>query len=160
MRVATFNILYGRSVAHGGVVEGELRAAAEQLDADVVGLQEVDHAQPRSSGTDQTAVVANALGAEHWRFVPSLHGTPGSAWTAADVADGSTVDGPAYGVGLVSRLPVSSWHVRRFRPAPVGLPLIVPGCAGLTHVDDEPRVALAAVLMTRAGPLTAVTAHL
>ena len=158
MRLATFNILHGRSVSHGGVDRDELRAAAAQLDVDVVGLQEVDRSQPRSSGVDQTAEVAAALGAAHWRFVPALHGTPGGRWTAS--RDGSGSEGPAYGVGLVSRLPVRSWHLRRFGPAPVGMPLMVPGTKGLTHIDDEPRVAVGAVLETGGEPLTVITAHL
>jgi endonuclease/exonuclease/phosphatase family metal-dependent hydrolase len=77
VRVATYNVLHGRSVAHGQVRQAELVEAAIALDADVVGLQEVDLAQERSGGIDQTAAVAHALGAEHWRFVPALHGTPG-----------------------------------------------------------------------------------
>lgn len=163
MRVATFNILHGQDVGSGRVVEADLRAAARELDADVVGLQEVDRSQPRSAGVDQSAVVAEALGAAHWRFVPALHGTPGSTWTVPDTdngSDGATVDGPAYGVALVSRLPVRAWHVRRFGPAPVGMPLMVPGSKGLTRVDDEPRVAVAAQVETASGPLTVVTAHL
>lgn len=160
MRVATYNVLHGRSVAHGQVRQAELVEAAAGIDADVVGLQEVDRAQERSGGVDQTAAVAHALGAKHWRFVPALHGTPGGEWTAATAGHGDQVDGPAYGVGLVSRLPVTSWHVRRFGPAPVGMPLLVPGRRGLSHVDDEPRVAVAAVLDTSRGPVTVVTTHL
>ena len=144
MRLATVNLLGGRSVAHGRVEEDELRSAASSLDADVVVLQEVDRGQPRSHDVDQTAVVADALARGSWRFLPTLHGTPGEAWTAA-AGDGSGEQppGPAYGIGLVSRHPVTSWAVRRFKPAPVGLPLLVPG-QGLMHVDDEPRAALAA----------------
>lgn len=157
MRVATFNILHGRSVVHGTVVEDDLREAAREIDADIVGLQEVDLSQPRSDGVDQTAVVADALGAGSWLFVPSLHGSPGGEWAPAT---DEPVAGPAYGVGLVSRFPVRDWSVRRFGPAPVGMPLMVPGTRGLTHVDDEPRVAVAAQVETPSGQLTVVTAHL
>lgn len=162
MRVATFNLLHGRSVSHGGVDVDELRASARDLDADVVGLQEVDRHQERSGVADQTAEVAAALGAEHWRFAPSLNGTPGPIefWTRSEDDDGATTTGPTYGVGLVSRLPVRSWAVRRFGPAPVGMPLMVPGRRGLTRVPDEPRAAIAAVLEGSEGPLTVVTAHL
>ncbi|MBA2767757.1 MAG: endonuclease/exonuclease/phosphatase family protein [Sporichthyaceae bacterium] len=160
MRLATFNLLHGRSVADGQVRQLDLVGAAADLDADVVGLQEVDRGQDRSGGADQTAVAAAALGAAHWRFVPTLEGVPGGAWTASGVDDGSTVIGPAYGIGLVSRWPVRSWHVRRFGPAPVAMPLLVPGSKGLTRVDDEPRVAVGAVLDTPSGRLTVVTTHL
>jgi endonuclease/exonuclease/phosphatase family metal-dependent hydrolase len=168
VRVATFNMLHGRSLTDGRADEAALRQAAELLDGDVVGLQEVDRGQPRSQLVDQTAAVADALDARYWRFAPALHGTPGTeaGWTAADDADdfdhdqGYASNGPMYGVGLVSRLPVRSWQVRRFRPAPIGMPLMVPGSRGLTHVRDEPRVAVAAVLDAPRGPLTVVTAHL
>ena len=162
MRIATFNILHGRSVAHGGVEEAELRAAARELDADVLGLQEVDRHQERSQLVDQTAAVAEELGAAHWRFVPAVNGTPGRVvtWAPSQDDDGATTTGPTYGVGLVSRLPVRDWRVRRFRPAPVSMPLMVPGTKGLASVPDEPRVAVAAVIETPRGLLTVVTAHL
>jgi endonuclease/exonuclease/phosphatase family metal-dependent hydrolase len=165
LRVATFNLLHGRSV-HDGVAEPErLRAAAELLDADVVGLQEVDHAQPRSGEVRQTALVADALGAPQWRFVPSVHGTPGPTvdWTPASEDDGAALTGPAYGVGLVSRLPVRLWRVTRFPAARLRLPLLVPteeGRPRLMRIPDEPRVAVAAVLEAPGGLLTVATAHL
>jgi endonuclease/exonuclease/phosphatase family metal-dependent hydrolase len=163
VRLATFNILHGRSISTGAAAEDDLRAAVREIDADVIGLQEVDRFQARSGGVDQTAVVADALDAEHWRFVPALHGTPGGEWVLsdfADPADGVLVGGPTYGVGLVSRFPVLSWGMRRFGPAPIGMPLMVPGSKGLTHVVDEPRVAVAAQLETPSGTVTVVTAHL
>ena len=162
LRIATFNLLHGRSVDHLQVDEADLRAAATAIDADVLGLQEVDRLQDLSSSVDQTAVVADTLGATHWRFVPALHGTPGrsATWTTAAEDDGALTLGPTYGVGLVSRLPVREWHVRRFAPAPVTMPLMVPGVKGLTRIPDEPRVALAAVVDGPRGPMTVVTAHL
>ncbi|MGZ4593040.1 MAG: endonuclease/exonuclease/phosphatase family protein [Actinomycetes bacterium] len=162
MRVATFNLLHGRSITDGTVSEAALTAAAKALDADIIGLQEVDRHQDRSHVVDQTAVVAEALGAGHWRFVPAVHGTPGTtaSWTRSYDDDGATTTGPTYGVGLVSRLAVQSWHVRRFGPAPIGLPLMVPGRRGLTRVPDEPRVGIAAVIDGPHGPFTVVTAHL
>jgi endonuclease/exonuclease/phosphatase family metal-dependent hydrolase len=162
VRVATFNLLHGRSVADCTVSGAALREAATALDADITGLQEVDRHQGRSHAVDQTAVVAHALGATHWRFVPAVHGTPGSdaPWTASCDDDGVTTTGPAYGVGLVSRFPVRSWHVRRFGPAPLGLPLLVAGRRGLTTVPDEPRVGVVAVVDSPIGPLTIVNAHL
>ena len=125
----------------------DLQDAAAALDADVVGLQEVDRAQDRSGGVDQTAMVAEALGARWSRFVPAVDGTPGGDLDRRRRGTtGRWPTDPAYGVGLVSRLPVLSWRVRRFGPAPFGMPLLVPGSRGLTHVPDEPRIALAAVV--------------
>lgn len=160
MRVATFNLLSGRSLPEGAAHPEALQAAAAELDADIVGLQEVDRRQERSAGADQAALVAEALGASTWRFVPAVDGTPGASWRPSSVDDGQLTEGPSYGVALVSRLPVLSWRVRRFGPAPFGLPLLVPGSRGLTQVPDEPRVAVAAVVDGPAGPFTVITAHL
>ena len=52
MRLATFNILHGRTVADGVVDLERLRAAVKAIDADVLGLQEVDCDQPRSQLAD------------------------------------------------------------------------------------------------------------
>ena len=161
-RIATFNVLHGMSLRTGLATEAGLRAAVADLGADVVGLQEVDHAQGRSAGVDQTAVVADELGAAYWRFVPVVLGTPGPArtWTAA--TEGGPVPGVAsYGVGLVSRHPARAWHVLRFAAAPGRTPLLVPGDPPrVVPVPDEPRVAIAAVLDTPCGPITVITAHL
>ena len=42
MRMATFNILHGRSVHDGNVELDRLVASVRELDADVLALQEVD----------------------------------------------------------------------------------------------------------------------
>lgn len=158
LRFATFNLLHGLSVTSGTVREDDLRTAAFDLDADVLALQEVDRGQPRSHKTDQAAVVAAALDAHWWRFAPAVTGTPGVRWAAADPLSDPT--DPAYGIALVSRLPVLNWHARSFPAAPLSLPLPVPGQRGLVRVPDHPRVALAAVLIGPDGPFTVVCAHL
>ncbi len=164
LRIGTFNLLHGMTPHDGAVDPQRLAAAAGDLDADVVGLQEVDRQQDRSGRTDQTLLVGAALGAVATRFVPSVHGTPGdgAAWTAAQADDGDDTVGPTYGIGLVSRLPVRSWWVKRFAPAPFSLPLLVPAEGGprILRVPDEPRLALAAVVEGPRGPMTVVTAHL
>lgn len=160
MRLATFNLLHGRSIDDGQVVPERLVAAVRKLDADVVALQEVDRGQPRSAGRDLTAEVAAAAGAHPTgtRFAAALHGTPGGEWSAA--ADPfAVVDGPAYGVGLVSRLPVRAWHVLSLAAAPVRSPVIVPGAGRqVLLLADEPRVGLAAVVERADGRLLTVAA--
>jgi endonuclease/exonuclease/phosphatase family metal-dependent hydrolase len=161
MRVATFNVMHGRSLSHGEVRPAELADAVQRIGADVLCLQEVDHRQDRSGAADQTGAAAAAMGAAAWRFVPALLGTPGSGipWTAARGAEGELDSGPSFGVGLVSRYPVTRWLVRRF-PAPrVSLPLPA-GPRRLLWVRDEPRVALAAVIDAPGGPVTVLTTHL
>jgi endonuclease/exonuclease/phosphatase family metal-dependent hydrolase len=206
VRLATYNLLHGMTVL-GGVPQpardadgrtvgpplvdgdGPLRAAVAELDADVIGLQEVDVDQPRSAHVHQVRSVAEALGTAHWRFAPSVAGTPGEdGWTHAaarheqasntsrhdgpqrrptdallgDEATGITDVGPLYGVGLVSRLPVSEWRTTRFDPAPWSLPLLIPAepRPRFINVPDEPRAAVAAVIEGPHGPFTVATAHL
>ncbi|GAB2468231.1 endonuclease/exonuclease/phosphatase family protein [Xylanimonas ulmi] len=78
-----------------------------------------------------------------------------STWVSRHRARGDEPDAaPAYGVALLSRVPVREW--RRVR-LPLGA-LWPFGRLQLGH--DEPRVALAAVVETPDGPLTVVTTHL
>ena len=157
-RLASFNILHGRSLEDGRVDTQRLRDAAASLGADVLALQEVDRGQSRSHRADQTAEVAEAVGAAAWRFAAAIIGEPGAKWRAA--TDGDLGDEPGYGVGLVSAIPVRSWHVLRLAAAPVRSPVVVPGGAGrrggVVLLRDEPRMALAADL----GDLVIATTHL
>ncbi len=168
MRLATFNLFSGRPQDQDTTDPELLAKSMKELDADVVGLQEVDRAQPRSGGVDQAALAADTLGAPHWRFVPALVGTPGVESRAAGPAD-EEVDGqgghaPAlYGVALVSRFPVRDWHVLRLPRVPGRAPIRVTDAGGRRRtllVEDEPRIAVAAVLETPAGALTAASTHL
>ncbi len=162
LRLATFNLLHGIALRDGSTSVDTLRESAKSLDADIVGLQEVDRLQERTGLVDQTEVVADALDAGWWRFAAAIQGTPGTEvpWTAAtDEAHEGTE--PTYGIGLVSRIPVAEWHVRRWAAAPFSLPLLAPGGRGWMRVPDEPRLALAAVIEPASGQrFTVVTAHL
>jgi endonuclease/exonuclease/phosphatase family metal-dependent hydrolase len=158
VRIATFNILHGRSLDDGIVDVDRLDAAVRGLDADLLGLQEVDREQPRSLGADLTAVAAEAMGAVEYRFVAALAGTPGGAWTAAtgDEQPGAAV----YGVALLSRYPVTSWRVIRLPAMRAGLPMPLPGTRRPVWVRDEPRVAVVAVVDGPFGEVTVCTTHL
>ncbi len=157
MRLATFNLLHGRSPDDGVVDAGRLRDAVTGLDADVLALQEVDRGQERSGRVDQAALAAEALGAVDARFAPSLIGTPGARWRAALPVDDAT--DPAYGVGLVSRLPVARWRRLALGGSPAVLPALIDG-RRFAVIRDEPRVALAAVLAPPAPVGTVVAVHL
>jgi endonuclease/exonuclease/phosphatase family metal-dependent hydrolase len=158
VRIATFNILHGRSPADGRVDVDRLAAAVKSLDADVLGLQEVDRDQPRSLGADLTAVASEAMGATDPQFVAALHGTPGSTWMAAT---GEEQPGSAtYGIALLSRFPVVSWRVVRLPALRSRVPVWFRGARRPTIVGDEPRVAVAAVLDGPAGRFTVANTHL
>jgi len=190
MRLATFNLLHGMPVVGaapdslragvGGdgqlvapspaISDEALRDAIASLDADVLGLQEVDVHQERSGRSHQVAAAAEALGAPWWRFVPAVRGTPGTErdWEPADDNDHHSHEepvedrGPRYGVGLVSRLPVVQWRSTVFDAAPWSLPLLVPASPRprVMRIPDEPRVAIAAVIDTPSGHITVATTHL
>ncbi|MCW2622823.1 MAG: endonuclease [Frankiales bacterium] len=155
MRLATWNILHGRSLDDGRVDVARLRAAVTAIDADVLGLQEVDRDQDRSHRADLTASLAPD-GAQ-WRFAPALLGTPGTRWRAATARD---EPGPAYGVALVTRLPAQDWDVLHLAPARLRAPVLIPGTRRVVWIRDEPRVALSATVHGPYGPWTVATTHL
>jgi len=158
MRLATFNILHGRSPADGRVDVPRFRDAIASLDADVLGLQEVDRDQPRSGGADLTAVAAEAMGAVAHRFVAALSGTPGATWMAAT---GQEQPGSAaYGIALLSRHPVASWQVVRLPELRGRVPVWFRGRRRPVLVTDEPRVAVVADVEAPAGRVTVAVTHL
>ena len=146
MRVATFNILHGVSPGDGRVDPGRLAEAVRSLDVDVLALQEVDRNQPRSGCADLTEVAAEAMGAVDHRFAPALLGTPGESWVPA--AGSQPTEGPAYGIALLSRLPVAAWRVVRLPR--LRFPLS----------REEPRVGLVAEVSSGWGPVTFASTHL
>ena len=106
LRVATWNIFGGR-IWDGSRVDLDLTLATlRRLDADLVAVQEVDRDQGRSHRADQARLLGEALGME-WRYAPALLGTPGSpdGWRAAVPGDPDP-GGTAYGIALLSRLPL------------------------------------------------------
>jgi endonuclease/exonuclease/phosphatase family metal-dependent hydrolase len=171
VRLATFNVLHGRSLDDGVVERERFRAAIADLKADVLGLQEVDRRQARSGHLDLTALAAEASGAAAHRFAPALIGTPGEVYRRL-THDEDGVDEPSFGVGLISRWPVRSWHVTRLTGAPVRAPILASGpppggdrrslvpAGRFMWLHDEPRVVLAAVIEGPDGPFTAATTHL
>lgn len=157
MRLATFNILHGRSPADGRVDLDRFSGAVRDLDADVLAMQEVDRDQPRSHGADLTAVAADAMDAPEHRFVATLAGTP-DLWSAATGELQPRTAG--YGIALLSRLPVLSWHALALPALRGRVPLMVPDRRRPVVVKDEPRAAVAAVVEAAEGPVTVVATHL
>jgi len=158
MRIATFNILHGRSVHDGAVELGRLEQAIRELDADVLALQEVDCDQPRSAMADLTALAATAMGAVSHRFVAAISGTPGATWMAATGRERPGT--AAYGIALLSRFPVDSWQVVRLPRVPAAFPMYLRGPNRMVMVHEEPRAAVVARLRTPLGAMTVANTHL
>jgi endonuclease/exonuclease/phosphatase family metal-dependent hydrolase len=158
MRMATFNILHGRSVHDGVVHPDRLVDAIRQLDPDVLALQEVDLDQPRSGMSDLTAVAAAAMEAASHRFVAAIAGTPGATWMAATGREQPGTS--AYGIALLSRYPAVDWQVVRLPRIPMKFPMYLRGPNRVQVVKEEPRAAVLARLETPVGPLTVANTHL
>jgi endonuclease/exonuclease/phosphatase family metal-dependent hydrolase len=157
MRLATFNILHGRTVGDGVDVEN-LADCVRAIDADVLALQEVDLEQPRSGMVDLTAVAAEAMGAVSHRFVAAIAGTPGATWIAATGRE--QPGAAAYGISLLSRFPAITWQVVRLPRVPFKFPMYLRGPNRVMVVDEEPRAAVIGRFETPVGPLTVANTHL
>ncbi|HEX8520034.1 MAG TPA: endonuclease/exonuclease/phosphatase family protein [Pseudonocardia sp.] len=162
VRVATFNLLSGRDVRFGARFDLDAAAAAiDALDADVVAVQEVDRELDRSGRVHQVQELA-ALLDRTGVFAPALLGDPTLRWTRGPGADPDP-GGPAYGIGVLSRLPVTAVAVC---PLPGG----GPGQARprrpdarhppIPYRDGEPRAALRVTVAAPWGPVAVTTAHL
>lgn len=137
LRLVSYNLLHGRDLRQQGAVDLAAAAAViADLDADVVALQEVDRFQERSGGTDQVRALASALDMTGV-FCPALLGNPDRSWVPAHRDRG----GPAYGVGLLSRLEPTA--VERFELPGGGSGSRGPSASMRNPGwDHEPRVAL------------------
>jgi endonuclease/exonuclease/phosphatase family metal-dependent hydrolase len=159
MRIATFNMLHGVSLSDGQVDTVRLAEALRALDADVLALQEVDRGQLRSGDEDLTALAAEAMGAVWCRFEPTVLGTPGELWRPC--GPGEDDGGPAYGVSLLSRLPVTRFGVVPMPAAPIHSPVVLPGeRARVVLLKDEPRAAVVAVVQQDGLEVTVAGTHL
>ena len=158
MRLITWNILSGSLLREGA----NFFDAIKSYDADVLALQEVDHLQPRSANINTIEEIAERNGYSHWVYAPSMFGTPGSKYDEATShrSHEKKDDLPtSYGIGLLSRIPITSYEILPLKRTPFGLPLIVQTPRGprIMFVPDEPRMAIAATLENG---ITVVTAHL
>jgi len=158
MRLISWNILSGMPLREGA----NLFDAINGMNPDVIALQEVDHLQDRSNGMQTTIEIAERCGFKDWAFGPTLHGTPGSQWSEAiDISTSHQQNElpTSYGIALLSKIPVLSWHYKRLNRSPIGLPLLVASPKGgrIAYVSDEPRVGVAAVLENG---ITVIAAHL
>lgn len=170
LRVATLNCLHGLDVRGepGAQTDaGDLNALAAslaQLGADVIALQEVDRDLQRSGAVDQVAWLARRLDMEGV-FAPALVGSPDERWQPAPNHDDpgesdrpGDPGGSAYGVGLLTRLPVVAVRRRRLPGGGSGRrPPATPTSPGW---DREPRVALRVDVDVAGTTLAVTTTHL
>src|SRR5690606_1756463 len=154
--VVTANIQHGHPAARGPDAADRLAAALAGLPGDVVALQEVDKGQSRSGRVDQAAVAAAALGLPWYRFAAAFAGQVHGLRRRPVPAH--VPDGAGYGVALLSRWPVRSWHVRPLRPGPVRVRR--GGRLGRRVHLDPPRVLLAAVVDGPCGTFSVACTHL
>lgn len=89
LQLASYNIRHGRGMDNRVALE-RTAAVLRSLDADIVGLQEVDRNVERSGRVDQAALLGNLLGMRH--------------------AFGAFMDyqGGRYGMAILSRYPIAS----------------------------------------------------
>jgi endonuclease/exonuclease/phosphatase family metal-dependent hydrolase len=164
MRITSWNLLHGMAippVGEGATDGAALTAAVQEIGSDVYGFQELDHFLPRSRARAQARDIAEGIGARYWAMGPSVIGTPGESWRKRNSDEPEIITNTSthqelthecYGIGIVSKIPVISWHRLDLGNSPIGLPLIVPGDETgkgrprFIYVKDEPRLALAAVL--------------
>jgi len=155
--VVTFNLQHGEPLTGDARSAQRLAAAVRDVPGDVIALQEVDKGQARSGRVDQTAVLAETLGFRRHRFAAAFGGSVRGLRRRPVPAH--VPGGAGYGVALLSRWPVVSWHVRPLRPGPVRVSRT--GDAPWVRVRvDAPRVLLAAVVQAPDGPLTVGCTHL
>lgn len=80
LRIATFNLRHGRVGAHWPFLPWRLGQGMQLLEADVVGLQELDRRVIRTWFVDQPALCAKAAGATARVFAPARPFGPGGRY--------------------------------------------------------------------------------
>ncbi|MEI6648445.1 MAG: endonuclease/exonuclease/phosphatase family protein [Actinomycetes bacterium] len=155
MRLATWNILHGKIITKAGADDAltALAKAIQTLDGDLIGLQEVDHFHPRSNSVHQTQNAATAMGAVNWAFAPSFFvvGHDERDIQGSDqlvVTDQDSNEIPAYGIAIISKVPVLKWERLNLQRARFGkIMRISEGAKSKRfYAKDHARSALAAVL--------------
>ncbi|MFZ2227473.1 MAG: endonuclease/exonuclease/phosphatase family protein [Candidatus Nanopelagicaceae bacterium] len=165
MRLTSWNLLHGLATPLAGASENApsagstepftlLASALRTLNPDLLGLQEMDFHLGRSGDSNQVAAIASMMGAEHWAFAPSVIGSPDENWRGTTDSDARVVTNKnpigsaGYGIGVVSKIPIRSWHRLELPAAPIGVLMTLPrdGKLKKIYVSDHPRSALAAEL--------------
>ena len=182
MKIGSWNLLHGMAIPQGGTSAESLLSAAAMIDLDLLALQEVDFFQDRSNTLDQTALIAQGMDAQFYDFTPAIFGTPGEKWIPAELTKVNRSVGKsqsselsasskrnlinqnsAYGVSIISKIPINEICILELGRSPVGIPLLVPNenkgkmRPRFIYVSDEPRMAQAAILQNG---VTVINTHL
>lgn len=165
MRITSWNFLHGQPLkppvadpSRPEVAEQRYAGAVQTLESDLIALQEVDFNLERSGIENQSSAVARIMGAAHWGFAPAISGTPGVKWrklksdeqlVITNSSIGQVKELGSYGIAIISKVPVKSWLRLELGRSVIGMPLLIgneKGKLAMLYVQDEPRVAIAAVL--------------
>jgi len=159
VRLISWNLLHGQrlELRNGADAKQDLREMASLINGDVIGLQEIDENQARSGELSQVKEIAKALDANFWGYGRCVIGTPGVRWRKLKKDEPSLITNDSnisthfessYGIGLISKIPVKTWHQIHLGRSIIVLPLAVGSEKGmrLIYVKDEPRMAIAAEL--------------
>jgi endonuclease/exonuclease/phosphatase family metal-dependent hydrolase len=182
MKIGSWNLLHGMAIPQGGTSAESLLSAAAMIDLDLLALQEVDFFQDRSNTLDQTALIAQGMDAQFYDFTPAIFGTPGEKWIPAELTKVNRSVGKsqsselsasskrnlinqnsAYGISLISKIPIDEICLLELGQAPLGIPLVIPNerkgkmRPRVIYVSDEPRIAQAAILENG---VTVINTHL
>jgi endonuclease/exonuclease/phosphatase family metal-dependent hydrolase len=174
MRIATWNLLHAMAIPprpanHQKDLREISAFIASQLRPDLIAFQEIDNFQERSGNLEQIKSIATYLGANYFFYAPTIIGTPGEKWQKhpthsthiETVFGNSKTQVASYGIGIVSKIPVTKWEILQLGRSRIGLPLAVPKEDGkgvrFIYVKDEPRIAVAALLDNG---ITVIATHL
>lgn len=165
MKILTANIAHGLRFGEFSTVgESSIRTLAEELNADVVCLQEVDFKKERSSDIDQVEVLRVNGKFSAARFFPALIGEPGirSAFRMPTTAELHEPPADAYGIGFLSRFPIVEVKILQMSGSRLSLPMpfMIDNQTRWRAIPDEPRVAARVTLETPLGRIDVVTTHL
>lgn len=165
VKILTANIAHGLRFGEFGIVdEKSLISVAQELNADVVCLQEVDYQKARSSGLDQMEVLRVHGNFSYARFFPALIGEPGdrSSFRMPTVGEIENPPVDSYGVGILSRFPITDVKTVQLSGSRLSLPMpfVVNGRTRWRAIPDEPRIAVRVTIDSPIGSIDVVTTHL
>lgn len=153
MRFATWNIMHGEHVSPAGFTDPmrSLAAAISAIDADFIGLQEVDYFHPRTDSVNQAGFAASEGTFPYWALAPAFtfHGSRirnVSSHNPALQTNAHHRITPAYGIAILSKHPVAEWLYKKLPTALWGgfITMPIDGKPTRFFAKDHSRVALAA----------------